>query len=259
MSCVAAEIAAGNCREEAETASGAEVTHRLANNMDSDVHLIAVSKTKPVSLIREAYSCGQRDFGENYVNELCTKATHSEILEFCPDIRWHFIGHLQSNKVNKLLGVPNLHCVHSVHSSKLANLLDRAWGALHKEEPLKIMIEVNVSREPNKDGCTEEEVLEIFPHILANNKNLSIIGLMLIGYAHHDLTVGPNPDMERMVSLRNDVCEVVSMRNDAHKVNLIPKDIGLSMGMSHDFEHAITLGSTYVRVGTLIFGDRKKE
>jgi len=105
--------------------------------------LIAVSKTKPIDDIIEAYNCGQREFGENYVNELIEKANDAAILDKCPDINWHFIGTLQSNKVNKICKeVRRLAMVQTVGSEKLASLLDSARGKLVPEKKLDIMIQV---------------------------------------------------------------------------------------------------------------------
>lgn len=110
--------------------------------------LVAVSKIKPASLIVEAYEAGQRDFGENYINELADKASDPLILEKCKDIKWHFIGHLQTNKINKLLGSPRLFMVQTVHSEKLADNLNKQWEKLRKEEEkLKVMVQINTSGE----------------------------------------------------------------------------------------------------------------
>lgn len=110
--------------------------------------LIAVSKIKPASLIVKAYEAGQRDFGENYVNELADKASDPVILEKCKDIKWHFIGHLQTNKINKLLGSPRLFMVQTVHSEKLADNLNKQWEKMRKdEEKLQVMVQINTSGE----------------------------------------------------------------------------------------------------------------
>lgn len=113
--------------------------------------LVAVSKTKPVDLILEAYEEGQRHFGENYVQELEDKARNELILEKCKDILWHFIGHLQNNKVSKLLSIPNLYMVETVDSEKLATNINKKWkdsGLLNTK--LKIMLQVNTSGEEGR-------------------------------------------------------------------------------------------------------------
>lgn len=109
--------------------------------------LVAVSKTKPANLIIDAFDAGQKHFGENYVNELVEKASHPEILT--RDIRWHFIGHLQRNKVNKVLAVPNLYMIETVDNDKLATAIDSSWQKYKKEDnhKLNIMVQVNTSNE----------------------------------------------------------------------------------------------------------------
>lgn len=110
--------------------------------------MVAVSKIKPAAVIIQAYEAGQRHFGENYVNELAEKASDPQILEKCKDIKWHFIGHLQNNKINKLLGSPGLFMVETVDSEKLADNLNKQWAKYRKaEEKLKVMVQVNTSGE----------------------------------------------------------------------------------------------------------------
>ena len=110
--------------------------------------LVAVSKTKPVCSIVDAYGEGQRHFGENYVQELVDKATDEEILSKCKDIKWHFIGSLQTNKVNKILSFPNLYMIETVDSEKLATKLNSGWAKTEStDDPLHVMIQVNTSAE----------------------------------------------------------------------------------------------------------------
>jgi len=110
--------------------------------------LVAVSKTKPKEAVLEAYEAGVRDFGENYVQEIVEKGLDEELVAKCPEIRWHFIGHLQKNKVNKLLLVPNLYAIETVDSLKLASALNSSWERSHPNgEPLKIFLQVNTSGE----------------------------------------------------------------------------------------------------------------
>lgn len=111
--------------------------------------LVAVSKTKPAQAIIDAYSAGQLNFGENYVQELIEKATNPEILAKCKDIKWHFIGHLQSNKVNKIINLPGLYMVQTIHNQKIADVLN---AALNKVEdpikiPLHVLLQINTSGE----------------------------------------------------------------------------------------------------------------
>lgn len=128
------------------------VTQVFFKELDAvEPRLVAVSKTKPVNLIIEAYEEGQRHFGENYVQELEEKANNAEILEKCKDIRWHFIGHLQKNKVNKVFSLPNIYLVETVDSQKLATVLNNNWPKFGPpNSKLKILIQVNTSGEEGK-------------------------------------------------------------------------------------------------------------
>ncbi|XP_017889748.1 pyridoxal phosphate homeostasis protein [Ceratina calcarata] len=213
--------------------------------------LVAVSKIKPVDLIVDAYKAGQKHFGENYVNELVEKSTHPSILETCADIRWHFIGHLQRNKVNKVLSVPNLFMIETVDSEKLASALNNSWPKFRKQSDLNlklnVMVQVNTSKEEEKSGCEIPDVCTLVKHILDNCENLKFVGLMTIGMYGYDVSNGPNPDFLSLKECK----ELVSK-----ELAIDSKDIELSMGMSSDYEHAIELGSNSVRVGTAIFGER---
>ncbi|XP_029910848.1 pyridoxal phosphate homeostasis protein [Myripristis murdjan] len=212
--------------------------------------LVAVSKTKPTELVIEAYRQGQRDFGENYVNELVEKASDPQILESCPEIQWHFIGHLQKNNVNKLLGVPNLFMVETVDSVKLADKVNSSWQRVRaaSTQRLKIMVQINTSGEQSKHGLPPEETVTTVKHILSQCNALHFTGLMTIGRYGYDLSKGPNPDFQMLLSRRQEVC-------DGLKLPL--EEVELSMGMSSDFEHAIEVGATNVRVGSIIFGNRE--
>lgn len=210
--------------------------------------LVAVSKIKPVPLIIEAYEAGQQHFGENYVNELVEKANDPQLIEKCKEIKWHFIGHLQSNKVNKLFDVPNLFMVETIDSKRLADHLNKQWDKFIKDKgKLKVMIQVNTSAEGAKSGVSPTETVEVVDHVLRNCPNLEFTGLMTIGQYGYDVSQGPNPDFLSLAKCRQEVCE---------KLKLDVNNVELSMGMSTDFEHAIELGATTVRVGTNIFGER---
>ncbi|XP_046972909.1 pyridoxal phosphate homeostasis protein [Vanessa cardui] len=210
--------------------------------------LVAVSKIKPVSLIVQAYEAGQRHFGENYVNELAEKASDPQILEKCKEIKWHFIGHLQTNKINKLLNSPGLYIVQTVDSEKLADNINKQWLKIRKEETkLNVMVQVNTSGEEVKNGVEPSQVTELVEHVLKKCPDLDFKGLMTIGQYDYDKTQGPNPDFLTLAKCRQEVCE---------KLNLDINNVELSMGMSGDFEEAIQLGATTVRVGTNIFGAR---
>ncbi|KAF7210594.1 pyridoxal phosphate homeostasis protein [Nothobranchius furzeri] len=211
--------------------------------------LVAVSKTKPPEMIVEAYRQGQRNFGENYVNELVDKASDPLILESCPEIKWHFIGHLQKNNVNKLLGVPNLFLVETIDSAKLAERVNSSWQRVRGagSQRLKVMVQINTSGEQSKHGLLPEDTVNTVKHIMSQCSALHFSGLMTIGHYGYDLTLGPNPDFQMLLSRRQEVC-------DSLKLPL--EEVELSMGMSTDFEHAIEVGATNVRVGSIIFGNR---
>ncbi|XP_059857379.1 pyridoxal phosphate homeostasis protein isoform X2 [Delphinus delphis] len=207
--------------------------------------LVAVSKTKPADMVIEAYSHGQRTFGENY--ELLEKASNPKILSSCPEIKWHFIGHLQKQNVNKLMAVPNLFMLETVDSVKLADKVNSAWQKKGSPERLKVMVQINTSGEESKHGLPPAEMVAVVEHISAKCPSLEFVGLMTIGSFGHDLSRGPNPDFQVLLSLREELCRKLS----------IPADqVELSMGMSMDFQHAIEVGSTNVRIGSTIFGER---
>ncbi|KOC65776.1 Proline synthase co-transcribed bacterial like protein [Habropoda laboriosa] len=214
--------------------------------------LVAVSKLQPPELILEAYKAGQRHFGENYVNELVEKGNHVQILEKCIDIHWHFIGHLQRNKVNKILNVPNLYIIETVDNEKLALTLNTSWPKFRKYDDLKlkVMVQVNTSNEEDKNGCEMTHVSSLVKYIIDNCKNLEFIGLMTIGMFGYDITKGPNPDF---------LCLKECKEKVSKELTIDSKKIELSMGMSNDYEHAVELGSTNVRVGSAIFGERPKK
>ncbi|ERE89619.1 pyridoxal phosphate homeostasis protein [Cricetulus griseus] len=209
--------------------------------------LVAVSKTKPADMVIEAYGHGQRTFGENYVQELLEKASNPKVLSSCPEIKWHFIGHLQKQNVNKLMAVPNLFMLETVDSMKLADKVNSSWQKKGSTERLKVMVQINTSGEESKHGLPSSEAIAVVEHIKASCPNLEFVGLMTIGSFGHDLSQGPNPDFQMLLRLRQELCE---------KLNIPVDQVELSMGMSADFQHAIEVGSTNVRVGSTIFGER---
>ncbi|CAK4116849.1 unnamed protein product, partial [Aphanomyces euteiches] len=148
-----------------------------ASSWKQQCTLVAVSKTKPVEDIQVAYDLDQRHFGENYIQELVEKAPQ------CPaDIQWHFIGHLQSNKVKTLIqGVPNLYLVETVDSIKLASKLDKAWAEKQSSHPLRVLLQVNTSGEEQKSGVAPDNCIELAQHIHAGCDHLQLCGLMTIG------------------------------------------------------------------------------
>ncbi|XP_050430731.1 pyridoxal phosphate homeostasis protein [Adelges cooleyi] len=225
------------------------VSQKRTQNLP-EPRLVAVSKTKPIEHIIGIYQKGQRHFGENYVQELLTKSFDVEILKQCPDIKWHFIGHIQRNKVSKILSVPGLDIIETVDNEKLADAINVAWKKQNNKNPLKIMVQVNTSREEEKNGVLPDDVVKLCKYIIENCENLKFIGLMTIGRFGYDCSLGPNPDFLTLVECKNKV---------SFDLQLNSSNIELSMGMSDDFEHAIECGSTNVRVGSNIFGYRPKK
>jgi pyridoxal phosphate enzyme (YggS family) len=216
--------------------------------------LVAVSKLQPVSAILAAYSQGCRHFGENYVQELLEKAPQCP-----PDINWHFIGQLQSNKAKALVaGVPNLWAVESVDSVKLAQLLEKAAAARGQSgggeggeggkggelPPLHVYVQVNTSGEEQKGGVAPGESEALVRFIVEQCPHLRVLGLMTIG----KLGEVASEYFDRLVSEREAVAQALGVE---------PASLELSMGMSSDFELATERGSTNVRVGSAIFGARE--
>uniref|UniRef100_A0A8C5PZE1 Pyridoxal phosphate homeostasis protein n=1 Tax=Leptobrachium leishanense TaxID=445787 RepID=A0A8C5PZE1_9ANUR len=209
--------------------------------------LVAVSKTKPADMVIEAYKHGQRYFGENYVQELFEKASDTNILSSCPEIKWHFIGHLQKKHISKLVAVPKLHMLETVDSVKLADKVNSSWQKKSSSEKLKVMVQIKTSDEESKHGLEPGEAVELVKHIKEKCQSLEFAGLMTIGSFGYDLAQGPNPDFQLLLAQRQEVCEKLGLQLQA---------VELSMGMSNDFEHAIDVGSTNVRIGSTIFGER---
>lgn len=208
--------------------------------------LVAVSKTKPMDMIIEAYKEGQRHFGENYIQEISEKSSNPDLLRECPDIKWHFIGNCQSNKAKELMKCPNLTVIETITSQKLAAKLNSQAG----DKVVSVMVQINTSGEANKNGLEPGEGVEVARYIADQCPQLRLTGLMTIGDLGNSVQAnekGENPDFCKLVEVRREV---------AAALNLQPDSLELSMGMSNDFEEAIRMGSTNVRVGSSIFGVR---
>ena len=204
-----------------------------AGRAPDSARLVAVSKFQPASAIRAAYAEGQRDFGENYVQELEQKAAELADLS---DLRWHMIGHLQRNKARVV--APLVSLVHTVHSLELARELDKRASA-----SLAVLIEVNVGGEAQKSGCAPEGLAPLL-QALDEAEQLSCVGLMCVP-PHTEDPSGALPYFERLRELR-----------DRHGgAQRLPE---LSMGMSADLAYAVAAGASIVRVGTAIFGERPR-
>ncbi len=211
-----------------------EAAVTAAGRGPESVTLLAVSKKKPAEMIREAFDAGQRAFGENYAQEFRDKAEALSDL----DIEWHFIGHLQRNKVKYV--VPYVSCIHSIDSLKLAEEVNkRAPG------PIDCFIELDIAGEATKTGMDRGE-LESLVQAIAEMPNLNLRGLMTMP----PYDIEPETARPYFVTLRETL-------NGLNEKSLYPEKLtGLSMGMTGDLEVAIKEGSTIVRVGTAIFGER---
>ncbi len=213
-----------------------EAACKNAGRDPKEVCLIAVSKTKPVEMLNEAYDYGIRDFGENKVQEMCDKM---EIM--ADDISWHMIGHLQTNKVKYIVGKTKL--IHSVDSYKLAEEISKV--SCKNNVVSDILVEVNVAEEETKFGITTAETIE-FVEKISKLPGICVKGLM---------TIAPyvaNPEENRNIfsELRKLSLDITNKHIDNVSMSI------LSMGMTNDYMVAIEEGATHVRVGTGIFGER---
>lgn len=222
---------------------------RIYNELPSEVKLVAVSKFHPADAIREAYAAGQRVFAESRPQEMAAKV--EELKEECPGIEWHFIGHLQTNKLKMVLPYASL--VQSVDTHHLLDEIDK-WAKANGKV-IDVLLELHLGAEETKQGFHEEDILDLLFSVSAsiddNGKQGKYQGIRfrgLMGMASHteDESV-INADFERIDSFM------------AYLVDLFPelKDFNqLSIGMSGDYHLAVKNGSTMVRIGTAIFGDR---
>ena len=206
----------------------------IIDNIPKKVSLVAVSKTKPVELIKNAYDCGQRDFGENKVQELVNK------FELLPkDIKWHMIGHLQRNKVKYI--APFVYLIHSVDSVKLLNEINKQ--AKKNNKTISVLLQIDISDDNTKFGFSFNEIDTLLNSDLMNElNNVKIEGLM--GMA--SFTLNQETTKNQFTSLKN--------LYHSYKKKLNFKI--LSMGMSGDYKIAIECGSNLIRLGSSIFGKR---
>ncbi|MCC6683861.1 MAG: YggS family pyridoxal phosphate-dependent enzyme [Bacteroidia bacterium] len=212
---------------------------RLQAQLPPSVTLVAVSKTKPVSMIQEVYQYGQRDFGENKVQELCEKQP------LIPsDIRWHLIGHLQTNKVKYI--APFVHLIHSVDSLKLLSEINKQ--AEKNNRTINCLLQVYIASEETKFGLSEEELFQLLrsPEYMAM-KHITVAGLM-----------GMASNTSNAQQVRNEFKSLKKLFEEVKKTFFPNQDTfkELSMGMSGDYLTAIEEGSTMIRVGSSLFGER---
>ncbi len=205
-----------------------------------NVLLVAVSKTKPPEAIKELYNLGQKDFGENYVQELVDKQG-----QLSEDIRWHFIGHLQTNKVKYI--APFVHMIHGVDSVKLLKEINKQ--GFKNSRTINVLLQVHIAEEETKFGLDEKELDEILDFVSnnpGNFANVSIVGLM--GMA--SFTENMQQVRKEFQYLKSFFTKYKSFQHEIYKMEV------LSMGMSSDYPVAIEEGSNLVRIGSLIFGKR---
>lgn len=207
----------------------------IKSSIPSGVILVAVSKTKPNKLILEAFEAGQKDFGENYVQELCDK--HEQLPK---DIRWHFIGHLQTNKVKYI--APFVHLIHGIDSFKLLEEVNKQ--AEKNNRTINCLLQVYIAKEESKFGLDFEECNSILnSEKLKKLRNICLVGLM--GMATN--TKDENQIRSEFRSLKK---FQQSLINNHPSINI------LSFGMSSDYKIAVEEGSTMIRIGSSIFGER---
>ena len=211
----------------------------IREHIPSDVQLVCVSKFHPIDTILEAYACNERIFGESKVQELCAK------YEALPkDIEWHFIGHLQTNKIKHI--IPFISLIHGVDSLNLLSEIDNQATKIGKK--INCLLQVHIAKEETKFGFSPEELLNIFHSgALKKFQNVQLCGLMgMATFTNDEAQI--HAEFNVLKSLFDDV-KATYFANDSTFSKL-------SMGMSEDYDIAIEEGSTMIRVGTLIFGDR---
>ncbi|GGK11035.1 YggS family pyridoxal phosphate-dependent enzyme [Parabacteroides faecis] len=213
---------------------------QLKASLPANVTLVAVSKFHPAEALKEAYNAGQRVFGESRAQELTAK---QKVLP--GDIEWHFIGPLQSNKVKDI--APFIHTIHSIDSLKLLQEVNKQ--AVKNSRMIRVLLEIHVAQEDTKHGLTPDECRELLQNEqLAELRNIQICGLMGMATYTDDTTL-IEQEFHTLHKLFSDLKSIYFKGNDNFAV--------LSMGMSHDYPIAISQGSTMIRVGTSIFGERE--
>ena len=212
----------------------------LRKNIPQHVKLVAVSKTQPTDIIYDAYKCGQKIFGENKAQDLAIK--HPILPN---DIEWHFIGHLQTNKVKYI--APFVTLIHSIDSFKLLTEINKE--AIHNKRIINCLLQFHISKEETKFGLDIQEAKELLSYPeLANLKNVNICGVMGIASFTHDKDM-VRDEFRGLKAIFDD------LKNEYFADHADFKEV--SMGMSDDYHIAIEEGSTIVRLGSLIFGERK--
>jgi len=220
-----------------EVRTGISQACRSAGRAETDITLIVVTKFHPASLVRELYAHGVRDVGENRHQEASEKAAQVADL----DLRWHFIGQLQSNKARAVLEYADV--IHSIDRPSLVMALDRAWHELSATEsarqPIPSFVQINLTDDPNRGGVNESELTAFAEH-LASLSSFNVQGVMAVA----PLDENPNRAFERVAA----ASELLR--------KTIPTARFMSAGMSHDYAEAIAHGATHLRIGSAITGNR---
>jgi PLP dependent protein len=241
------------CDSEKKNMINKEVYEAIKTELQQiNVTLIAVSKTKPIEDILELYNLGQRDFGENYVQELADKYE-----QLPKDICWHFIGHLQSNKVKYI--APFVHLIHGVDSESLLKEINKQ--ATKNNRVIDVLLQVHIAQEETKFGFSEEELENV---LLCRYENVQIKGLMGMASFSDDMNK-VRSEFKGLKTLFDKTHSALSLPPFAFSIkpsafSIKPSAFSiLSMGMSGDYKTAVEEGSTMVRIGSLIFGEREKK
>lgn len=216
---------------------------KIKQQLPSHVKLIAVSKTKPIDMLQEAYAAGQRAFGENKVQEMVAKQPGLP-----SETEWHLIGHLQTNKVKYV--APFVHLIHAVDSIKLLETIHKE--ALKNNRTIQVLLQVYIAKEETKFGLSNDEVLELLTYASTHQlTNVTICGLMGMA-TNTNNTALIEQEFENLHQFFN------HLKQEIHRYPILNPDTftQLSMGMSSDYELAIKHGSTMIRVGSSIFGGR---
>ena len=215
-----------------------ENVEKIKSLIPEHVVVVAASKSRKPEEILEAYKAGIRIFGENYVQELLAK--HKDVGN---RVKWHFIGHLQRNKVKKIVGIVDM--IQTLDNIRLAEELEKRFGGVNRR--IEVLIEVNIGKEPQKAGVLPEETEPLIKEVSRRFKNIKVKGLMTMG-----------PLVEHPEELRPFFRMTRELFERLRDLNLDNVEMAiLSMGMSHSFQIAIEEGANMVRIGTAIFGERE--
>jgi pyridoxal phosphate enzyme (YggS family) len=213
--------------------------NRILKELPAHVSLVAVSKTKPIALLQEAYACGQRDFGENKAQEILDKFEHLP-----KDTRWHFIGHLQTNKVKQV--IDKVHLIHSMDRESLFVELEKQAGKLNRV--VDVLLQFHIAEEETKHGFSwDEAVTFLNSDLYKSAAHVRVVGVMGMATFTENLAQVQH-EFETLKTYFDTLKQDFFMDSDQFRV--------ISMGMSGDYEIAIACGSNMVRVGSAIFGER---